>query len=96
MRLHRSHGSDHRLRLMELTHLPPAATRARRSPQVLRRDGAVVVDDLVSPMTCIDRFFDEMAPHVDATPMGADDVHGLHHPANGWAARPLGDRRTTS
>ena len=59
---------------MELTHLPPTATGTEIA-EVLRRDGAVVVDDLVSDEV-LDRFFDEMAPHVDATPMGADSFTG--------------------
>ena len=38
---------------------------------MLRRDGAVVVDEMVDP-GLLDRFFDEMQPFVDATPNGTD------------------------
>ncbi|MEM9202899.1 MAG: phytanoyl-CoA dioxygenase family protein [Actinomycetota bacterium] len=59
---------------MELTHLPSTATGSAVA-EVLRRDGAVIVDDLASD-ELLDRFFDEMAPHVDATPNGADGFTG--------------------
>ena len=59
---------------MEITHLPASASGAEIA-EVLRRDGAVIVDDLVSD-DLLDRFFDEMAPHVEATPVGADSFTG--------------------
>ncbi|MEM8709278.1 MAG: phytanoyl-CoA dioxygenase family protein [Actinomycetota bacterium] len=60
---------------MEIVHLPASATGSEIA-EVLRRDGAVIVDELVAP-ELIDRFFDEMQPHVDATPNGGDSFTGF-------------------
>lgn len=57
-----------------LTHLPPSATGTEIAA-ALRRDGAVIVDDLADDAT-LDRFFSEMAPWVAATPTGRDDFTG--------------------
>jgi len=59
---------------MEITHLPASASGSEIA-EALRRDGAVIVDELVAP-DVIDRFFAEMQPHVDATPLGGDDFAG--------------------
>jgi len=59
---------------MELTHLPATATGSEIA-ELLRRDGACVVDDLADGAT-LDRFFAEMQPYVDATPVGPDDFSG--------------------
>ena len=47
---------------MEIVHLPSSASGSEIA-EVLRRDGAVIVDELVEPEV-LDRFFDEMASHV--------------------------------
>ncbi len=60
---------------MEITHLPATATGPEIA-ELLRRDGAVIVDDLASD-ELLDRFFAEMAPHVDETPMGGDSFTGF-------------------
>ncbi len=57
-----------------VAHLPPAASPEEIN-EVLARDGAVVVDDLVSPAV-IDRLLDEMAPFIEATPSGGDAFAG--------------------
>ncbi|MEM9468388.1 MAG: phytanoyl-CoA dioxygenase family protein, partial [Actinomycetota bacterium] len=59
---------------MEITHLPASASGSEIA-EVLRRDGGVIVDDLVSD-DVLDRFFAEMAPHVESTPMGGDAFTG--------------------
>ena len=60
---------------MEIVHLPSSASGAEIA-EVLRRDGAVVVDEMVDP-GLLDRFFDEMQPFVDATPNGSDGFTGF-------------------
>ncbi len=60
---------------MEITHLPATATGSEIA-ELLRRDGAVIVDELASD-ELLDRFFAEMAPHVDETPMGGDSFTGF-------------------
>ena len=60
---------------MEITHLPATAIGSEIA-EVLRRDGAVIVDDLVSD-DVLDRCFAEMDDHVDATPMGGDAFTGF-------------------
>lgn len=60
---------------MEIVHLPSSASGSEIA-EVLRRDGAVIVDELVAP-ELLDRFFDEMAPHVEATPNGGDAFSGF-------------------
>ncbi len=42
---------------------------------MLERDGALIVDDLAD-VALIDRIAAEMAPFVDATPIGSDDFSG--------------------
>jgi ectoine hydroxylase-related dioxygenase (phytanoyl-CoA dioxygenase family) len=59
---------------MELVHLPPTADPAELDA-VLRRDGALVVDDLTDAAT-VDAVLAEMAPYIDATPGGSDDFSG--------------------
>jgi len=60
---------------MEIVHLSSSASGLEIA-DVLRRDGAVIVDDLVDP-ELLDCFFDEMQPHVDATPNGSDGFTGF-------------------
>ncbi|MEO0492206.1 MAG: phytanoyl-CoA dioxygenase family protein [Actinomycetota bacterium] len=60
---------------MEIVHLPSSASGSEIA-EVLRRDGAVIVDEMVAP-DLVDRFFDEMQPHVDATPNGGDSFSGF-------------------
>ncbi len=57
-----------------LTHLPSTAEGSEIAA-VLKRDGGVVVDDLISG-DVLDAFFDEMAPYVEATSPGGDDFAG--------------------
>ncbi len=57
-----------------VTHLPSTAT-GHEIAAVIRRDGAVVVEDLASDAQ-LDRFFAEMAPYVEATRTGGDDFSG--------------------
>jgi ectoine hydroxylase-related dioxygenase (phytanoyl-CoA dioxygenase family) len=53
---------------MSLQHLPGAAS-AEDVLAALTKDGAVIVDQLVDD-ACIDAIIDEMAPYIDATPVG--------------------------
>ncbi len=50
-------------------------TPAEQIHEVLRRDGALIIDDL-APTHLIDEVAAEMAPHVEATPLGGDDFTG--------------------
>ena len=59
---------------MELVHLPRTAD-ASEIDAVLRRDGALVVDDLAD-LAAVDAVLVEMAPFIDATPDGSDDFSG--------------------
>ncbi len=59
---------------MDLVHLPPTAD-ASVIDAVLRRDGALIVDDL-APVGSVDAVLAEMAPYIDATPGGSDDFSG--------------------
>ena len=59
---------------MEIVHLPASASGSEIA-DVLRRDGAVIIDDLASD-ELLDRFFAEMEPHVEATPVGGDAFTG--------------------
>lgn len=59
---------------MEVTHVSADAS-AEEIHEILRRDGALVIDDLVST-DVIDAIHAEMAPHIEATPGGADDFTG--------------------
>ncbi len=52
---------------MTLTHVP-ADTSPADLADLLRRDGYVIVDDLV-PNSMMDTISDELAPYLDATPM---------------------------
>lgn len=57
-----------------LTHVP-ATTSAADLADHLRRDGYVIVDDLV-PHSLMDSISDELAPHLEATPMGYNAMIG--------------------
>jgi ectoine hydroxylase-related dioxygenase (phytanoyl-CoA dioxygenase family) len=59
---------------MELIHVDPS-TPADEIGSILRRDGALVVEGLADVST-IDAIDAEMAPHIEATPDGADDFTG--------------------
>ena len=59
---------------MSVTHLAPTSSGSEIA-EAIRRDGAVIVDDVASGAV-LDAFFDEMQPFVDATPAGADDFSG--------------------
>lgn len=59
---------------MPIVHLASAATPDEICA-VLGRDGAVVIDRLVDPAV-IDAVLDELRPHLDATPHGAEDFTG--------------------
>jgi ectoine hydroxylase-related dioxygenase (phytanoyl-CoA dioxygenase family) len=59
---------------MSLIHLP-ATTPVDEIHAVLRRDGALVIDDLAD-IELVDRINAEMAPWVEATPPGSDDFSG--------------------
>ncbi len=59
---------------MSIVHLPSTASGAEIA-EVMRRDGAVIVDDVADDAT-LDAFFAEMQPHVEATPGGSDDFSG--------------------
>jgi ectoine hydroxylase-related dioxygenase (phytanoyl-CoA dioxygenase family) len=61
---------------MELQHLKADATGDAVN-EALRRDGAVIVDNLVSRGT-MDDILTEMKPWFDATPFGPDDFSGRH------------------
>jgi hypothetical protein len=62
--------------MMELQHLKADATGDAVN-EALRRDGAVIVDNLVSRGT-MDDILTEMKPWFDATPFGPDDFSGRH------------------
>jgi ectoine hydroxylase-related dioxygenase (phytanoyl-CoA dioxygenase family) len=57
-----------------LVHLPATAT-ADEVVELLKRDGACIVDNLVAPEE-MDRIIDEMKPWFDATPFGPDEFSG--------------------
>lgn len=59
-----------------LTHLP-ATTAADAIVEALHRDGAVIIDHLVSD-ELLDRVADELAPSLAATPTGPDDFSGVN------------------
>lgn len=59
---------------MDLVHLPPTA-EPTVVDAVLRRDGALIVDDL-APAGAVDAVLAEMAPYIDGTPVGSDDFSG--------------------
>lgn len=58
----------------ELNHVP-ATTSAAELSDLLRRDGYVIVDDLV-PSSMMDTIEDELAPYFAATPMGYNAMIG--------------------
>lgn len=60
--------------MSELNHVP-AATPAADISDLLRRDGYVIVDDLV-PASMMDTIEQELAPHLAATPMGYNAMIG--------------------
>jgi ectoine hydroxylase-related dioxygenase (phytanoyl-CoA dioxygenase family) len=57
-----------------IVHVPPD-TAGERIDQILRRDGALIVDDL-APLELLDRVHAEMQPFIDATPPGSDEFAG--------------------
>ncbi|MGB7880614.1 MAG: phytanoyl-CoA dioxygenase family protein [Ilumatobacteraceae bacterium] len=59
---------------MSVVHLPAAAA-VDEIHEVLRRDGALIIDDLADA-GLIDRIMAEMAPWIEATPPGSDDFSG--------------------
>lgn len=60
--------------MSELNHVP-ATTSAADLSDLLRRDGYVIVDDLV-PAAVMDTIEHELAPHFAATPMGYNAMIG--------------------
>jgi Phytanoyl-CoA dioxygenase (PhyH) len=60
--------------IMELAHVD-ASSAPQALDEILRRDGAVIVDGLAEVAT-IDAIVAEMAPHIELTPGGADDFSG--------------------
>lgn len=60
--------------MSELNHLPPTATPDQIA-DCLRRDGYVIIDNLVSPQV-MDRINSELTPYVDKTAYGADAFLG--------------------
>ena len=61
---------------MSLTHLP-ADTSVQAVVDAIRRDGAVIVDHLVSN-ELLDRMAAELASSFDETEFGTDEFNGLH------------------
>jgi hypothetical protein len=59
---------------MELAHVDRSVTVAELDA-ILRRDGAAIVDELADVGT-IDAIAAEMAPYIDATPVGGDEFSG--------------------
>ncbi|MEO1058175.1 MAG: phytanoyl-CoA dioxygenase family protein [Actinomycetota bacterium] len=59
---------------MGITHCRPDTPPAELD-QILRRDGALIIDDLAS-MDLVEQIGTEMAPYITATPMGSDDFSG--------------------
>jgi ectoine hydroxylase-related dioxygenase (phytanoyl-CoA dioxygenase family) len=59
---------------MAVVHLPAVAA-VDEIHDVLRRDGALIIDGLAD-VELIDRIMDEMAPWIEATPPGSDDFSG--------------------
>lgn len=58
-----------------MQHLSPDAT-AEAVAQVLADDGVCVVDDLAPP-ELLDAFHDELRPHIERTPTGAESFTGV-------------------
>ncbi|MEX7469758.1 phytanoyl-CoA dioxygenase family protein [Mycobacterium adipatum] len=61
--------------MTELNHLPPTAT-AEQITACLRRDGYVIIDNLVDPDT-MDRINEELTPYIESTEYGGDNFLGL-------------------
>ena len=59
---------------MGVAHLP-ATSSVEEIHDVLRRDGALIIDELAD-VDLISRIKAEMAPWIDATPPGSDDFSG--------------------
>ena len=59
---------------MNVVHLPARAS-TDEIHEILRRDGALVIDDLAD-VELIDRVNAEMEPFIEATPPGSDDFSG--------------------
>ena len=59
---------------MSVVHLS-ATSGVEEIHEVLRRDGALIIDDLAD-VDLISRINAEMAPWIDATPVGSDDFSG--------------------
>jgi len=59
---------------MSIEHLPASASPTEVT-EALRRDGAVIVDELVAP-SVMDDVQRELAPYFDATPFGPDEFSG--------------------
>lgn len=59
---------------MKLEHLPASAA-AGDIAVIVQRDGAVVIDNLITP-ELMDRAIAELTPWIDATPYGVDDFSG--------------------
>ncbi|MBX9608333.1 MAG: phytanoyl-CoA dioxygenase family protein [Gammaproteobacteria bacterium] len=59
----------------ELRHLPATASMAEVL-EIIAADGAVIVDDLITP-ALLDRVLTEIMPYVDATPPGRDAFTGF-------------------
>ena len=59
---------------MGLEHLP-ATTTPEEAVAVLKRDGAVIIDQVISP-GAMDAVAAELKPWLDATPLGPDDFSG--------------------
>lgn len=60
--------------MAELNHVP-ATTPPEEISDLLRRDGYVIVDDLAST-ALMDQIDDELAPYLDATPLGYNAMIG--------------------
>jgi ectoine hydroxylase-related dioxygenase (phytanoyl-CoA dioxygenase family) len=61
---------------VSLTHLP-ASTSVQAVVDAIRRDGAVIVDHVVSN-DLLDRMADELAASFEETEFGTDEFNGLH------------------
>jgi hypothetical protein len=59
---------------MSLKHLPASVT-GDDVAKVVDRDGAVIVDQLLSPQA-MDRVMEEIQPWIEATPFGSDESAG--------------------
>ncbi|MFT4569982.1 MAG: hypothetical protein ACI8TX_000197 [Hyphomicrobiaceae bacterium] len=72
-----------------------ADTNVERVLEVLSRDGALILEDVLSGEE-VDRIQGEIAPYVDATELGRDEFTGFHTTRTGaLIARSAGTRRLT-